>query len=337
MGAVNLIFAQKPEIDAKFRSETIDATLRLLKDKYAYPEIALRMETAVRERQKRGEYDSLADGARFAEKLTADLRAVFDDKHLKLSYSEKPFSARSSKAGAPTAEEIAAAKLRQKRENFGWERVEILKGNIGLIRINYFAPLDWSAETFTAAMNYIANTDALIVDVRKNSGSMDINAIPFLCSYLFDKPVPMGDIFSRETNETRQLWTYAQVPGRKYTDKPVYLLTSPKTASGGEAFVGHLKRLKRATLVGETTAGATMPGMSHRINEHFSIWISTGRASNGTFQNENKGIIPDILVSAENAQNTAHLLALKTILQTMASDAEWKSELEKIAAEIEQK
>lgn len=327
---------QQREINEKFRAETIDSLLRLLKDKYVYPEIALKMEQEINARLKRGEYDSISDGDKLAAKITTDLRAVFDDRHLKLSYSREPISVNSSKAGAPSAEEIERARRRQRRENFGATKVEILKGNVGLIKLNYFAPLDWSADAYAAAMNYVANTEALIIDVRENRGSMDINTIPFFCSFLFDEPVQIGDIFWRETNETRQLWTYAQVPGKKYLDKPVYILTSGKTASGAEGFVRNLKRLKRAVLIGETTMGATMPGMSHRVNEHFSIWISTGRAAGGSAANENKGAVPDIAVAAENALKAAHLQAINQIMQN-ATDEDWKTELKNIAAEIEGK
>jgi retinol-binding protein 3 len=324
------------EIDAKFRASTIDAVLRLLKEKYAYPEIALKMKESIRTRQQRGEYDSISDGDKLAERITADLRSVFEDKHLKLSYSAEPIPLKSAKAGAPSPAEIAAARVKQTRENFGLQKVEILKGNVGLIQLNYFAPLDWAADVYSAALTVVANADALIFDVRKNTGSMDINTIPYFCSYLFDKPVQVGDIFLRETNETRQLWTYAQVSGRKFLDKPVYVLTSNRTASGAESFVSHLKRLKRAVQIGETTMGATMPGMSHRVNEHFTIWISTGRGGTAAVQNENKGVSPDIAVAPEKSLNAAHLQAINQILQS-ATDEEWKSKLKNIAAEIEAK
>lgn len=91
------------------------------------------METAIRERQKRGEYDSIFDGDKLAAKITADLREVFDDKHLKLSYSAEPIPLQSAKAGAPTPEEIEQARRRQRRENFGLQKVEILKGNVGFM------------------------------------------------------------------------------------------------------------------------------------------------------------------------------------------------------------
>ncbi|MDQ4120737.1 MAG: S41 family peptidase [Acidobacteriota bacterium] len=333
LSLVSAAVGQQTTISEEFRGETIKSILQLLKDKYAYPEIAQKMETAIREKQKRGEYDSISDGDKLAAKITADLRSVFDDKHLKLSYSAQPIPVNSGKAGAPSAEEIERARRRQRRENFGLAKVEILKGNVGLIQLNYFAPLDWASDTLAAGMNVVVNTDALIFDVRSNTGSYDIDTVPFVCSYLFDKPIQISDIFSREANETRQLWTYAKVPGKKFLDKPVFILTSRKTASGAEAFVSGLKRLNRAVLVGETTMGATMPGMSHRVNEHFSIWISTGRGASASAGNENKGISPDFSIAPEKALNAAYLQALNQILQN-ATDEEWKTQLKNIAAEI---
>lgn len=333
--AVVVTQAQQTEVDDKFRRETIASLLRLLKDKYAYPEIAGKMEADINARLARGEYDSLPDGERFAAQITADLRRVFDDKHLRLSYSAQPFSERSGKAGMPTPEEIAAARARQRRENFGLRKIEILKGNVGLIQLNYFAPLDWSAASYSAMMNAVADTDALILDLRQNSGSFDIDTAPFISSYLFEKPVQVGDIYLRETGVTRQIWTSAQVPGRKYLGKPVYLLTSKRTASGAEGFVSSLKKLNRAVTVGETTMGATMPGMSHRVNAHFSVWISTGRSSSaGSAAGENKGIAPDFPVAPEKAPREAHLRALNGLLQE-ATDEHWKTSLKKFIAEIE--
>lgn len=325
--------AQDTTITAKFRDETIDSALKLLKDKYAYPEIALKMETAIRDRQKRNEYDSITDGVKLAEKLTTDLRTVFDDRHLRVSYSSGKISAQSGAAGVPSAEEIERARQRQRRQNFGLEKVEILKGNVGLIKLNYFAPLDWSADTYSAALNTVTNTDALIIDLRDNGGSMDIDTMPFFCSYFFDKPVQFGDIFVREKNETRQLWTQPQVPGKKYLDKPIYILMSRKTASGAEAFVRRLRELKGATLIGEATAGATMPGGTQRINEHFSIWISTGRGSKSTTENENKGTIPDIEIAPEKAITAAYQKVLTNLLENVKDD-DWKKRLEETLSAI---
>lgn len=320
------------KMDAAYRGGTIDTIIKLLKDRYTYPEIAEKMEAELRRRQKSGDYDAIADGDEFAKKLTEHLRGVFDDKHMRVSYSAAPIPERSSASGVPTAEEIKKARINLGRENFGVVKLEILKGNIGLMQINYFAPLDWVRDTYTTAFSYLANTDALIIDARWNRGSMDIETMPFFSGYIFEKPVEFGDIFVRERNETRKLMTAADVPGKRYGNKPVYVLMSGRTASGAEAFVAVMRRHKRATLIGETTMGATMPGGTVRVNEHFTIWISTGRASAGTAQNENKGTAPDITIPSADALNEAHRQALDLLIRS--ADADRKTELTKIRSEL---
>jgi len=320
------------KVDAALRKETIDSIVKLLKERYTYPEIAEKMEAELRKRQKSGDYDAVVDGDEFAKKLTEHLRGVFDDKHMRVSYSAVPIPERSSANGEPTADEIKQARINQGRENFGVVKLEILKGNIGLMQINYFAPLDWVRDTYTTAFSYLGNTDALIIDARWNRGSMDIETMPFFSGYIFEKPVEFGDIFVRERNETRKLMTAAEVPGKRYGNKPVYVLMSGRTASGAEAFVAAMRRHKRATLIGETTMGATMPGGTVRVNEYFAIWISTGRATSGSAQNENKGIAPDITIPSADALNEAHRQALDLLLKS--ADADRKPELTKIRSDL---
>ena len=156
------------KVDAALRKETIDSIVKLLKERYTYPEIAEKMEAELRKRQKSGDYDAVVDGDEFAKKLTEHLRGVFDDKHMRVSYSAVPIPERSSANGEPTADEIKQARINQGRENFGVVKLEILKGNIGLMQINYFAPLDWVRDTYTTAFSYLGNTDALIIDARWN-------------------------------------------------------------------------------------------------------------------------------------------------------------------------
>jgi hypothetical protein len=58
----------------------IDGAVAKLNEHYVFPDIAQKMEQAVRERHKRGEYDSISDGDAFASKLTEHLREVSKDK-----------------------------------------------------------------------------------------------------------------------------------------------------------------------------------------------------------------------------------------------------------------
>jgi hypothetical protein len=268
------------EIDAASRTQIINDLLARLNKSYVFPEVAGRMERAIRERIARGEYAEVTSAARLSKKLTDDLREVSRDKHLGVFYSAQPLPVREEGQRTPSGDERAQMEQFARKLNFGFERVERLQGNIGYLDVRGFMPAELSGDTVAAAMNFIANTDALIIDLRQNGGG-EPAGVALLCSYLFGaEPIHLNDLYWREGNRTEQFWTLANVPGKRYTGKPVYVLTSNKTFSGGEEFVYNLKNLKRATLIGETTGGGAHPGGVFRLTEHFGVFVPTGRAIN---------------------------------------------------------
>ena len=116
--------------------------------------------------------------------------------------------------------------------NGGFEKVERLEGNVGLLKFNGFVPPEFAGETAVAAMNFLASSDALIVDLRENGGG-DPAMVALICSYLFGaEQVHLNDLYFRPANETQQYWTLSYVPGRRYEGKPVYVLTSNGRSRG---------------------------------------------------------------------------------------------------------
>ncbi|MCB1025083.1 MAG: hypothetical protein KDB79_11870, partial [Acidobacteria bacterium] len=193
-------------------------------------------------------------------------------------------------------------------------------------------------DVYTAALNYIAGADALIIDLRFNGGSMNENAIPFICSYFFEKPVHLNSIYWRPGNFTRQFWTYAVVPGKRFLNKPIYVLTSNRTFSGAEEITYDLKNLKRATIVGEATGGGAHGGGDKRINDHFSVWIPLGRAINPITRTnwEGTGVSPDVEIVTNKALYKAQLMILAEQQKAAASE-QMRSELKNAETEIWQK
>ncbi len=299
-------------IDATARAQVIDAILKRLNDSYVFPETAKQMETAIRERASKGEYDSVAGAQAFAEKLTNDLQAVSRDKHLRVRYSPDPLPVRPERR-EPTADERAENQKRLGWMNHGFEKVERLPGNIGYIAFRGFFDEEAGAETVAAAMNFVSNTEALIIDLRQNGGGNPA-MVALVCSYLFGpEPVHLNDLYWREGNRTEEFWTRKEVAGRRYLNKDVYVLTSNRTFSGAEEFAYNLKNLKRATIVGETTGGGAHPGGGFRLNEHFQAFIPTGRAISPITKTnwEGTGVEPDVKVASDLALKTAHVAALR--------------------------
>jgi C-terminal processing protease CtpA/Prc len=164
-------------------------------------------------------------------------------------------------------------------------------------------------------MTFLSNSDALILDLRRNGGG-DPEAIRVLLSYFFDKRTHLNDIYFRDGNRTIESWTSAKVPGKKYLNKDVYVLTSKRTGSGGEECAYDLQCLHRATLIGTSTWGGANPGGVFRLTDHFSAFIPGGRAINPyTKKNwEGTGVTPDITVDADKALAVAQKMALEKLL-----------------------
>jgi retinol-binding protein 3 len=318
-----VLMAQAPQeqpdmtIDAAARSAVIEDALKKLNDYYVFPETAKKMEEAVRDRIARKEYDQITSAKTLATKLESHLQEVSHDKHLRVMYSARP-TPPETELRQPGPEEQAREIEFLRTINFGFEKVERLPGNVGYLDLRGFLPAQLGAETVVAAMNFVANTDALIIDLRRNGGG-DPAMVALISSYLFGaEPVHLNDLYFRPDNSTRQWWTLPYVPGKRYGEKKeVYVLTSKRTFSAAEEFTYNLKNLKRARIVGETTGGGAHPGGGRRINEHFAIWVPTGRAINPISKTnwEGTGVTPDIDVPAEQALKVAHIAAMNSVLE----------------------
>ena len=307
-------------IDAATRTQVIDTILKRLNESYVFPDIAKKMETSIRERVAKKEYDQITSAKQFATTLTNDLQAVSHDKHLRVRYSHEAIPERAQRQ-EPTAEEREQRKLDLTWMNHGFSKVERLRGNIGYLEFLNFMDEELGADTVAAAMNFVNGTDALIIDMRNNGGGNPA-MVALVCSYLFGpEPVHLNDLYWREGNRTDEFWTRKEVSGKRYLNKDVYVLTSKRTFSGAEEFTYNLKNLKRATIIGETTGGGAHPGGGFRISEHFGMFIPTGRAISPITKTnwEGTGVTPDISVPADQALLVARIMALKKSTPTITN------------------
>ena len=324
-------------VDAATRTQVIDGILKRLNDSYVFPDVAKKMEQSIRDRVTKKEYDQITSSKEFATKLTSDLQDVSHDKHLRVRYSHDAIPERGERR-EPTAEEREQRKRDLTWMNHGFARVERLPGNIGYLEFLNFMDEELGADTVAAAMNFVNGTDALIIDMRRNGGGNPA-MVALVCSYLFgNEPVHLNDLYWREGNRTEEFWTRKDVAGKRYLNKDVYVLTSKRTFSGAEEFTYNLKNLKRATIVGETTGGGAHPGGGFRINEHFGMFVPTGRAISPITKTnwEGTGVSPDISVPADQALHVARIMALKKTLTTVSPDFKpgVEEEIQKLEKEL---
>ncbi len=306
---------EMPAVDATAKAEIIDSIAAALNEIYVFPDVAKKMEEFMRRQLKNKAYDNITRLDEFTQKLTEDMQSVSHDGHLHVH----PMPEVQGEPGDTLTDEqrLKRAIEFSKYRNFGFVKVERLDGNIGYLELWQFADASFAGATAIAAMNFLANCDALIIDLRRNGGGSP-SMIQLITSYFFDEPVHLNSFYIRRTDSTQQFWTQAFVEGPRMTDIPIYVLTSDYTFSGAEEFTYNLKNLERATIIGETTGGGAHPVNSRRFfNLHVDMSLPFGRAVNpitGTNW-EGTGVEPHIAVPADSALDVARIEALQALLQ----------------------
>lgn len=324
-----LLFAQNIENEQK--AEVLKNVILELKKSYIDESKAIEMADYLNENIWNGNYDSIQSAVEFAFALTRDMRSVSKDLHLEVFYSDQPLESASTEANDETyLKELLS------NNGHGVRQKKILAGNIGYLEIPFFGPIAHCADSLFKAMDFVKDTKALIIDLRECRGSMDPDMIPLFSGYFFEKPVHLFDFENRAKQSSRQMWSAAYVPGKKYLNTPVYILTSGRTFSGGEEFAYDMKQLKRATVIGQATKGGANPKFPVQLAENFIITIPMERSVNAITKSnwEQVGVQPDIPINSNLAFSEGHILAVKNILLE-SKDIVEQENLEELLVELE--
>jgi len=285
-------------------------------EKYVDAEIGQDMARHVLSRHEEGAYDAAADVNSFCSALTSDLRSISNDNHLFVFYSPEEAREVAADKELLPEEEIEEIKKQAyesaRRENFGFRKVEILDGNVGYLDLDFFSSIENGADTAVAAMAFLSNVDAIIIDLRDNGGGSDM--VSFLSSYFFtSEPVELTGTYFRESDSVMRSWTLPYVPGKRLPDVELYILTSSRTFSAAEDFAYTLQQLKRAVVVGEPTKGGAHPIDVLIVDGEILTQVSIGKSINPITKTnwEGVGVQPDHEVPSSEALAAAHRMALK--------------------------
>ena len=301
------VAAQTPEAAAALDDDERQAVVvrinELLGERYVYPAVGEEAGADLIARLEAGEFDGISDPEAFAGRLTEALQGVSNDKHLRI-FVRPPERTQLEREDPALARARAAARARER--NYGFEKVERLDGNVGYVEMRYFDGGPDAKPTAAAAMNFLANADAIIFDMRRNGGGSP-EMIRYVSSWFFGEPTHLNSLYWRAGERTAEFWTYDDIPGVKRPDVPLFVLTSSLTFSGAEEFSYNMRTRERATLIGEVTGGGANPGGTVPINERFEVFIPVGAAVNpitGTNW-EGVGVTPHIEVPADEALDLA--------------------------------
>ena len=301
--------AQGP-LTANDRRAILLATADLVETRYVIEDTGRALSEQLRRDATADRWREETEPEAFAAAITAHLRSASGDGHLGLSYRATPLPAEDTSAERThTAEEMD--RWYGPHLNYGFEQVRRLDGNIGYLDLRVFAPTSTAGDVAAAVMTVLAQSTALIIDLRENGGGHGEMA-HLLAAYLLDESKPMSGSYDRPSDTREWALTPAWVPGRRFgTGRPVYVLTSKRTFSAAEGFAYDLQALRRVTVVGERSGGGAHPFKYRRVHPHFVLSLAEGRSINpitgGNWQGT--GVVPDVEVPADRALETAVTLA----------------------------
>jgi hypothetical protein len=310
-------------ISAKEKAAVIESLAVAVRDRYVFPDKGAELAKILRLRHAKKEYDRITSSMEFADSLLAHMQAYTHDRHMRVHYRHEPYPVQDDRASAPDESE----RLRQLEEmrvrNFGFEKVQRLAGNVGYLDLRMFAGNPEAQATAIAAMNFLGNTDAVIVDLRRNGGGSP-SMIQTLLTYFVEPGdrLHINDFYRRAADDIEQFHTASFVPGPRLFGKPLYVLVSNRTGSAAEEFAYDVQTHKLGTLYGATTAGAANPGGMFRLSEHLAAFIATGRAVNPVTKTnwEGVGVKPDHDVPPADALREAHVAALEKLKASASAD-----------------
>lgn len=321
-------FAQEvPKVTNEEKNEVIKNLCLLVKNEYVFAEKGILVSKKIEENLKAGKYKSIENIIQMCDVLTDDLQTISKDDHFTVGHSPEQVQRLRTKFSKTDSLEIEKIQIQEgKKYNFGFNELKILEGNIGYLNLSGFYPLKLSKETIISAMNFLSNTEAIILDLRNNRGG-SIDMPPYLASYfLGNEKQTLLQFINRDNKQEDKAETTQPLEGKRLFGKQLYILTSNKTFSAAEAFTYTLKNRKVAITVGEKTGGGANPIVAKVLNENFVLGLPTYSPIDpltGTNW-ERTGILPDIEVTTDKAKETAHIKAIENIAnQSNSADAKW--------------
>jgi len=326
---LGLLTVANPGLAATPREE-VEKVASVIQANYFDPDKAAVVAADLRAAAARGAFDALTDPRDLATTLTLRLQPL--DHH----FAVIPVPA--TPRGGPTGSPRQIIPNGDRTSNYGFHRLEMLPEGVAYIDLRGFSDIDFSdphdpaRRTADAALDFVADAEAVIIDLRDNGGGAS-SMVGYLTS-AFTRPD--ADIYN--TFHERGA-TFSEKPGayRKSPrlEVPVYILTSGRTGSAAEALAYTLQSAHRAKTVGEASAGGANPGEMFSAGEGLQIFVSTGSPTNPiTHRNwDGAGVQPDIPVPAASALRQARIVALDSILARPGASAEARWTLESLRAE----
>lgn len=326
-------FAVAADFPADDRRAAVERIADLIDKNYVYADKAAAIAAEMRGWTEDPAILRAPDRLAFASLLTE--RLTMHDSHFNVRWSD-PADRGATASGPPRNFEQMMAQMR--RDNYGFDAVERLDGNIGYLRMSFFAPFDQEAKetpaarrVAEAAMAFIQGTEAVIIDLRQNGGGAPGMVHLIFSHFLGAEPLLINKFYNRQTDQTIEFYSFDEIANERRPTVPLYVLISGRTGSAAEEFAYDVQTHGRGLIVGERSGGAANPGQLFDAGDGFSVFVSTGAAVNPvTGVNwEGVGVKPDVEAPADMAFSVAYDLALAGVLDeegahpALRREAQW--------------
>lgn len=297
-------YAQRQQplpVSREVRRAVLDSVRQAMLTYYVFPDTATSMAAYLVGRRNAGAFDTVTNPNALAGAITRELRRAHNDPHLRVVYDPQE----AARAVDTTHREARDALARDRKQNFYFREARILPGNIGYLEFRQFADTSEDArKTVQAAMRFVANTEALIIDLRDNRGGSDAMAGE-IAGYFVKHRVHWGDTYNRLMDKWTEGWTENRpaITGGIYLGMPITVLTSSWTFSAAEGMAYGLKYGRNARIVGQPTAGGAHVLRRVALGNGFVGFIPYMRSANVVTKTdwEGTGVAPDILADPPHA------------------------------------
>ncbi len=297
-------------VEPALQKDIVLEAARLIRDRYVYEEIGAKYGDRLLAIASSPVEPTTAEA--LAKSLTRMLQSIQSDKHLKIL---DPAQARPILAmfGIPENEgddddkpEPAGGHHSMSVAGDGFGHVDRFAGNIAYVELTMFISGPTAFARAEDVMASIQDASAIVFDVRGNRGG-DGEMVETMEAYLFAKPTHIMSTIRREGSVdipgSAETWTTTNPFSETMSSIPVFILTGGLTASAAEAFAFGLKHADRATLIGQTTAGAGHRVLYERLPHGFALGLPVAAAiSPKTGKGwEGVGVIPHVRTEADTS------------------------------------
>jgi retinol-binding protein 3 len=325
-----------PVSDAEL-ARLVDTLVFRLRTTYLDTAIGRRMSEVVRRGQIAGHYSRLVSPLMLADSITAQLRRVSGDSHMRVRYRQYGATAPSVVGDSVDRAKRRERYLRDARwDNFGFDAVRVFPGSVGYVELHEFMDPQFAGSTLSASMEFVRHSRAIIIDLRRNGGGYE-RLIQLVTAYFLERPTLLWTTSDRLNDRRAEAWSAPYAPGGRIdSNVPVYVLTSTRTFSAAEMFADVMKGSRRATIVGERTRGGGNFGDFLRLNSRFDVFIPYGTTVSAFTGRslEKVGVTPDIEAPPDSALIVARTHALRRIRASL-SDQELIDEVDAALKQLE--